>query len=587
MLVLAPVLCLVAAAAVSLRVLPYLARVAEVAARRGRGLVLPLAGWHLARGRATAGVFLTALAAASATFALSVQATWALSQHDQAAAGLGADVVVDADGPPGQGARLVDAVAAADPSATVTVAPATRRTIGLGSRPGGATLVGVDTTRPDELRGRPPGGTGWPQVTAGLAPDRAADMLVVHGASIPVEVTGSLTEPTDGPSSPVAHLTLVLLGGSGERVAVPAPEITLDGTPHEVSVAVPDAPPTSTWGVVAVRVRVSGHRGLQAGGATTLDVSIRVPGSGQPDPAAEWTAFGSGGALASRPQVARAGDGLQLTAMVSAFDLTYVDADMTVAGFGPVDAVPVLCSTDLATALGLSRGSRLDLGIGAATVPGVVAGVTPYIPSSPSHQAVLVDIDTLSRALVERGAPPAPTDQWWITTSDPSAVAATVGGLARTDVGAELASGPLRAAAQAALWLLVATAILLASTGTAARELAVGHERALEVARLRGFGASRRLLDATGVVRHGFVTLLSIGIGVLGGALLARVLVAVMVTSRDGGSAVPPADWVWPWPAEAAVIAALLAGCLLAGLVAARSATRRAASTGLRLGDAP
>ena len=161
--------------------------------------------------------------------------------------------------------------------------------------------------------------------------------------------------------------------------------------------------------------------------------------------------------------------------------------------------------------------------------------MTPYVPSSPSHEAVLADIDTLSRALVERGAPPAPTDQWWITTNDPSAVAATVGGLARTDVGAELASGPLRAAAQAALWLLVATAILLASTGTAARELAVGHERALEVARLRGFGASRRLLDATGIVRHGFVTVLSVGIGVLGGALLARVLVAVMVTSRDGG----------------------------------------------------
>ena len=158
-LVLAPVLCLVAAAAVALRLLPLVVRAAEVAARRGRGLVVPLAGWHLARGRATAGVFLTALAAASATFALSVQATWALSQHDQAAAGLGADVVVEADGPPGQGERLVDAVAAADPSATVTVAPVTRRTIGLGSRPGGGTLVGVDTTRPDDLRGRPPGGS--------------------------------------------------------------------------------------------------------------------------------------------------------------------------------------------------------------------------------------------------------------------------------------------------------------------------------------------------------------------------------------------------------------------------------------------
>lgn len=587
-LAIAPVLCLVAAAALTLRVLPFVVRTAEGAARRGRGLAVPLASWQVARGRATTGVFLVVLATASATFAWSLHATWVASQHDQADAELGADVVVRADGSPGQAARL--ATEADDAGAGATLSPVTHRTIGLGSRPGGGTLVAVDTSEADALlRGRLPGGETWAGIAAGLGPrDRVAG-LTVDGPTIPLEVNGTLGGVTITGNPPRAQVTAVLRGEHGERVVAVGPEVPIDGEPHPAAVDIPGVRPGSPWLMVALRVRVSADGDLPDAARGTLELSIRVPGAGAAGAQGSdgsWTAYSSGGSITSRPTASLVADTVTLAATVSPMVLPYAGADVVLAGFEPTEAIPVVCSAALADELDLTEGDPLDLSLASVTLRGVVAGIAPYVPSAPAVPAVLTDEETLSRAMLERLDLSDLVDEWWLASDTPERVAAAVDGTARTGVARDLATGPLRAAGVAALWLLAVTAVLLAAAGTVARELAAAHERTLEVARLRGFGVPRRLLVATDAVRHTIVTALAVVLGTLVGALLARGLVPLLVTSRSGGAPVPPALWVWPWAVELGTVAALLAACLVAGLPAARSVGRGAASAALRMGDA-
>ena len=581
-LVLAPTLALVAAAAVTLRVMAPLVRGAEVAARRARGLAVPLAGWQVARGRATQGVFLVALAAASLTFALVFQATWLVSQRDQAAADVGSDVQIAVDGTPDQGAQVA---AAAAPGAGV--APTTHRTITLGSRPGAVTLVAIDTSRAALLvRGRLGGAATWSTLTDPVRPRQGSAGLVVSGATVPIEVTGGL-EGVDGVALP-AHLTLVLEGAHGERVAAVAPDVVLDGTPQPVTVP---APTDATWRVVGVRVVVPGGVELAQGDEPRLRVTVRVPGasSHEGDPSA-WTAYAGDsaddGALSGRPVAEAGADTLGFSARVSRFELGFTSVEVVVAGFGPTELVPVLVSAVLADQLGVTVGDALDLGVASVVLPAVVAGVLPYVPSAPDSPAVLADVDTLSRALLERGDLDPVVDEWRVATDHPDPVVAATGGVSRTALEDELTSGALRAAAAVALALLVVAALALAMAGTVARELAVAHDRSAETARLRALGVPRRVLSATGAARHVILTAVAVGLGALAGAGLSLVLGPALVTARHGGVPVPAALVVWPWAALVVVLGVLFAGCALVGLPPARRVARRSTAASLRTGSA-
>lgn len=579
-LVLAPALALVAAAAVSLRVFAPLVRGAEVAARHARGLAVPLAGWNVARGRAASGVFLVALAAASLTVALVFQATWLASQRDQAAAAVGTDVQVPVDGSTDQGTRVTTA---GDPGSTT--AATTHRTVTLGSRPGAVTLVAVDTRQAGLLvRGRLGGGDSWSTLTEPLRPGEAPAGIVVRGAVVPIEVTGGLAG-VSGAALP-AHVTLVLEGARGERVAAVAPDVVLDGTTQPVEVA---APGDATWRIVGLRVEVPAGSEPGPGGQARLEVTVRVPGAlSHEGDASRWTAYSGSsaddGALEGRPVPVAGADTLGFSAAVSRIELGFAPAEVLVAGFVPTGLVPVLASASMAQELGLAAGDELDLGVGSVVLPAVVAGVVPYVPSSPDGPAVLADVDTLSRALLERGDLGTLVDEWWVATDSPDAVASATGGVSRAALEDELAEGPLRAAAAVALVLLVVAALGLAMAGTVARELAVTHDRSVETARLRALGVPRRILATTGAARHALLTAVAVCLGALAGGALSFVLAPALVTARDGGAPVPGAVPVWPWAELAVLLGVLLVGCTLAGLPPARRVARRSTAASLRTG---
>ena len=180
-LVVGPVLCLLAGAALALRPLPVLARRADARAAASRSLALPLAAWGVARRpQGTAAAFLVVLATACATFGVGFAATWAQSEREQAAATVGTDLAV---------AAHVDTLGAGSALRAATggrVSAVTSRTVTLGSRAQqgdqAVRLVAVDTREADGLlRGRLPSGD-WAGTTAGLASSEPVGGVQLTGA---------------------------------------------------------------------------------------------------------------------------------------------------------------------------------------------------------------------------------------------------------------------------------------------------------------------------------------------------------------------------------------------------------------------
>ncbi|WP_327003576.1 hypothetical protein OHA72_52355 [Dactylosporangium sp. NBC_01737] len=126
--VLAPALLLTAGAALALRLMLPALRGADRLARRGRGLVLPLAAFEAARRpQAVAAGLLIGLACAAGTFGIAFDATWQRSQHDQADVSVGTDLALTLTTPPvaGQGSTVAAATGG-------TVSPAVNRGIAVG-----------------------------------------------------------------------------------------------------------------------------------------------------------------------------------------------------------------------------------------------------------------------------------------------------------------------------------------------------------------------------------------------------------------------------------------------------------------------
>lgn len=587
-LVVAPVVCVVAGAVLLLRPLAWFARRVDARASSTRSLTLPLAAWGVARRRqGGAAAFLLVLATACATFGAGFAATWAQSQRDQAEAVVGTDLSVAAQpGTPGTGATL-RAVTGGQ------VSPVTSRTITLGSRAqsgdGAVHLVAVDTRDADELlRPRLPGG-GWTDATTGLAPTDPVGGVRLSGTTAQLVVSGHVT----GDAAVSASVTLVVQDDEGAREALPAGVVELDGAPHALTVAVPQ-----NALVVAVDTRLSAAGDAadpdqQSSPDLTVDVLLRdatlAPGGawsvGRP-PGEEYVVASLDGVTADEEP-----DGVLLTldGTASLPGLYWSDGTLTALAFRPVGTVPVVVSARLAGTLGLEVGDGVQLALGLTPVRAEVAGITAYVPSQPRASAVLADVDTLSRAALSDGHLDPLTDAWWVGGEIPADAAATlvaagVGPVTeRTAVAHENAQGPLRAALRAAAALLVVAAVVLALVGTAMHATAALEARELDVARLRGLGASRRSVLASVLAEQGVLTGLPVLCGVVLGALACWAVSPLLVVSAEGLPPVPAAAVSWPWPAQVAAVLVVLLGCAALVVPLAARTVRRSTIARLRM----
>ncbi|QTE30969.1 FtsX-like permease family protein [Pengzhenrongella sicca] len=602
-LVAAPVLCLLAGAALVLRLLPVIARLAEVHASRSRALTVPLAGWELARRpHATSGAFLLVLAAAAATFGLSFTQTWSVSQQDQADVEIGTDLAVGAvDAVPlAQGRALADATGA-------TPAAVTARPIGLGSRAGGGPtgvtrLVALDTTRAQELlRGRLPADQGWAHLTEGLAPtEPPGGALLPAGDVLTLSISGASTDGTPLVAAP----TLVLQDSWGDRATVDVPAVPLDGQPHIVRVplGLDDGPRVdSALRLVAVDLDLNLGDGVEVSPDVEVssDVTVAVQvldgvsdaGAG-PSP---WISALAADAYEIKNVEATqtadpAGVVVTATATLSLTSLLYTSADLVVTSFASAGDLPVAVSADLAASMNLAAGDILSLSVDAVTLRAVVLRVVPYVPSAARSPGVLADNDALSRAVLGQGDLSSLTDAWWVGDAPrPEAAAEAVRAahlgepVTRVGVATDLREGALRAPLRVAIWLLVAAAVVLSLAGTAVHTAGSLEARSVDVARLQGLGVPRRSVIGSFLLEHGVVSLLAVAAGAVVGALIAWAAGPLLVVSATGLPPIPDPRFVWPWLAQGALLAALLlGGALVAAPVAVRT-VRRATIAHLRM----
>ncbi|GIJ11896.1 FtsX-like permease family protein [Micromonospora andamanensis] len=586
--VLAPALLLTAGAALTLRVVLPALRGADRLAYRARGLALPLAVSEAARrSQAVAAGLLVGLACAAGTFGLAFDTTWHQSQRDQAALSVGTDLALTLGTEPvaGDGAVVGAATAGA-------VSPALDRGTAVGQWLGTAgdapRLVAVDTTRADALlRGRLDSDRTWTDVAAALAPPtRVAGLTVAAGA--PLVLSGTATGDTELAVTP----RLLLQDAAGLRVPCTGPAVPLDGREHRL----PECATADGLRLVAVSLPVEAGTDAAAGvgGRTAVAVTLTVPPAGSAD-GTDWTAT----SVSPVPSTVRdptvglsatpAGTALRMAASVDLGSLAYDAPSLVATAFPDPGPVPVAVSARFANEVGADTGSRFSVTVGATPVPIVVTEVVPTVPSAPGAVAVLADVDMLSRARAVTGDLTFPVDAWWVGHPAGPAAAERATALhlgtvtTREAETARLTGGPLQAGLPAALRLIVPAAALLLLAGVVLHVTCDLQARAVEVARLRGLGMSRRGIRAVLLGQHAGVLLPLLVAGAGVGALATRLVAPLLVRSATGAAPVPAVQAHWPWPAEAALLAVLLAGCLLAVAVVVLVQVRRADAAHLRV----
>ncbi|MET8467242.1 FtsX-like permease family protein [Micromonospora zamorensis] len=585
--VLAPALLLTAGAALALRVVMPALRGAERLAYRARGLALPLAASEAARRpQAVAAGLLVGLACAAGTFGLAFDSTWHQSQRDQAALSVGTDLALTLSTAPvaGEGA-VVSAVTAG------VVSPALDRGTSVGQWLGTAgdapRLVAVDTTRADALlRGRLDSDRGWAGVGATLAPRTRVTGLAI-GKGAPLVLSG--TADDDAPLTVTPRL--LLQDASGLRTSCTGPAVPLDGREHRL----PACATADGQRLVAVALPVTADA---VGGPVAVAVTLTVPPAGS----TERSTDGSDWTATSTPPVPSkvrdptvmvsatpTGSALRMAATVDLDGAEDAARTLVATAFPDPGPVPVAVSARFASEVGAENGSQLSVTVGITPVPVVVTEVMPTVPSAPGAVAVLADLDTLSRARAVTGDLTFPVDAWWVGhPADPGAAeratALHLGTVATREAEtARLTGGPLRAGLPAALRLIVPAAALLLLAGVVLHVTCDLQVRAVEVARLRGLGMSRRGIRAVLLGQHAGVLLPLLAAGAAVGALATHVVAPLLVRSDTGAAPVPATQPHWPWPAEAALLAVLLAGCMLAVAVVVTVQVRRADAAHLRV----
>lgn len=588
-----PVVCALAAAALFSRVLPLVARLADAAAGRGRGLVLPLAGWHLARGGATHGVFLVVLATAVGTLGTTFLATWATAQDDQAAALVGTELVVSRTGGPGTRAELAELSGG-------VVSPVADRPVVLGSRTDGVKLLAVDGRLADPLLvSRPPEATTWSQVLAGLAPASAGVPLDVGSGPRAITLTGEQKAGTSpGPKRPVvtATPTLVLADEAGSTITQVGAPVILDGVPHTVALPLRGQPelPEGKWRVVAVDLQLADQiSGDPFSWENSSSIQLSLSVDGATSSGGEWSATAGAGTQDVRPdRVTVSGGRVDTSFTFSVLGLSWQDAHLTLLSFPASTQAPVAMTDALAHELGLAVGDRISLAWDTVKLEAVVTRVIPYVPSHPREAALLTDLVSLQRALLSAGRVDSATTAWWVGSPRPGAAdaiqAAGQGPVVdRTATAAELTRGPLRAPLRLAWLLAIGAAIGLAVTGSAAQAAAQAQQRGVTMVRVRAIGASRRETIASHLAQHAAVAVLATALGTACGVLLAVLLAPLLVVSPVGEPADPAVTLSWAPGPTAAVVSLILCGALLVAVPASLSMAGRSTVAALRAGEAP
>ncbi|MFJ5213897.1 FtsX-like permease family protein [Streptomyces sp. NPDC088354] len=590
-LVVAPALCLLAGAVLTLRLLPLAARVGERGSARVRGLAAALAGWQLSRraGRGTTPALLLVFAMSISVFAIGESASWTGSQNDQADFAVGADVRVTGSSTPplGQGG-VYDGV-----RGVTAVTPAGRSSVPLpGDRE--ATALAVDAgTAAGVMRMREDlADKSLPKLLSGLRPERdvpaGAEGFVLPEDVARLRVTMSL-EAADTDDRAVAstvkdHIRASFVDRYGTPYTFVLGDLPADGRRHVLEADLAAEMGRASGAGPAGPLRLNGlkvdflvpgqdehHRlSLTALTAVTTDgttKAVPVPDGGT------WSARTrteasvadqkQAGLAVASAQTPHSDHGTPLTVRYNTGEIPFADNQPNGSNGAAVDLragnaftgpVPAVVTDTFLRAVDARVGDEVSVDVRGVKLTVRIAGTVRALPTTGAASAetdggaLLLDLRTVNRALAALDQYGWQPGEWWIAT-DPGAgtrVASELRArgditsvLARDEERADLRSDPLGAGPLSALPAAVLTATVLAAVGFAVAAIGAMRERAQETAILAALGAPRRSLARVVAVEQGLLVVVAIAVGTVLGAVLTRLVVPLIVLTSGADSPVP------------------------------------------------
>jgi hypothetical protein len=627
-----PALALLAGSLVAVRLIPAASKLLEGIAARGRRAVMPLAAWEVGRrsARAVSAILLLTLAVSVGTFSMSYLTTWRLSQDHQALFQHPADAVVS--GLPGDVAshsgwlREGDLVQTISPviygDAVMAADTATRFT---GDDGLDGTDIQVLATDSDGLAFYDQGrlgedlGDGIQRALTATASDApaAGHMLPDQPDAIGMTVNAS-TSDTALEDISVA-MRAVLADSTGLRFTVDLGSLAADGEDHVVRAPLASresieriAYPVRLIGIQSVwsstdektpgaELREEGNleMALAIDDLAALNIAGTVPRAGE-EPVYSDTAIDVAGA--PRWHARNTGAGItslepgehQIRAelFAPAQNLRVRQVVLSHTAEPEAGPVPVVLTSNLLANASVSVGDPILLQVGSTVVHGVVQGTSAILPDEyPHQQAVIANIDVLSLAVIQAGAPAPEPTQWWVGI-DPERLEDLRASLpeeaqmtARAELAVSLMEDPLRVATQAALWLVTGAAIVLAAVGFAVHAVVTVRARHIEFAQLRAVGVQRGQLLRVVSAEALLLSLLGVLFGVALGVALGYLVAPLVAVGVDGRPPLPTVIVDIPWTTVgllALEIAAVLAlTVFLVGLMLRRINPAQL----LRLGD--
>jgi hypothetical protein len=635
LLVAAPVVGVLAATAVALRLLPLATRLGVRMAARRDAFPGLLGMWQADRRPHAGPVLLLVLAVATAVLAPAVATTWQQSQRDQAAQQVGADLRIAVDNPSRSSGRELSA---ALPGAELM---SVHRTDIQVAEAGSTTLLAVDSEpAPAVARLRPdltPTGAGdlftglrqgRPELTGLPLPAGAQRLAGRFRFTVPEpetyrfirtrfpetgETAVRVRLPRPNPGRLSVHvrdaeglirsvqlgrrasdqrgrlivaggIELDAEGGLDFEVALPPDATELVGLGAGLTVTVwgPLLFPDDQADPVPVRWDWEDLRAVSADGVET-----------RLEPPADWRVLEpSGEESQAGPQPRRTGQELAATATLQPFqDYPLSFQFVLAAPAPPLSLIPMVVTPDLLAATGKRVGESLSVEARAGGLDGArLAGVVEAVPGTVDGSGAMVDLAWLSTHQFLRGRPGPVVTEWWVSTPEGApAVLAELGWVGevldrRVDTRQRLAD-PLGSGVLVSLWAAAAAAALLAGFGLVVDSRATAVRRRRELAVLHTLGTSPSGLARALVVEQAVLA----GLGVAAGVLVGVAVAAGMGTSLvlTGAGTVPvPEPLLTLSPAQfAAPTFGLFAVAIGLGAVVARRARREVAAGAMRIGE--
>lgn len=568
----APALAVAAGAALTGRLVPPAARLAERAAARARRLPMLFACWQISRTPVSYILpgLVTLAAVAGATYTVADHDSRARSLGDQAAYTVGADAAVSAAQPltPGQTGALTGArdVLAATP--VVRVSDSNSTLLAVDAKSAAQTVL----LRPD-LVDRPPAAV-WSALQ-----QHPSMGLALPGAPKSLGFEATLQTSAQAGQRFTAKADATVQDATGLIYSVDLGSLPADGIAHPLSGVLTTH--NAAYPISLLQIGLSYTLPAAAQAATFTVAGIRGLGTWSIANASphmltsEGTSVKVCGPTASNPMPAVAGriqpdDGDP--AIVHASFLTGFGVDWTIWNADQTDtrpryicqshpaearialtaptparfAVPAVATRAYLDATGSSLGSIVQTAVDGFAVPVRIAAVASGFPTIEPNEpaALIVDLPTLADVLFasDNGASLPPVDQWWLHTRDgapgplpPDSIVITTAATT-----AQLAGDLLSSTPQRALDLGIADLAALAILGLAAALGGTGRGRAGHAAILGLLGAQRRQLTAIRGVLHAAVVVPCAVLGLGLGAAVAWALIPRQLLAPDGSHPLPP-----------------------------------------------